>query len=194
MKKLLVSTAAGLAVLASNSAFAETKTTPVQHDTIQIGNTGQDDQFHNDMAAHFNNLFNTFFNGAFGPQNPLAAQDKNFIPIRQVGSVFTRSDMYETNKDIIITMDMPGIKKEDVDLQIAPGIVSVKYEQKAETESKDKSYVISERRMGSVNRQFSLPNYALVDEAEAAYKDGVLNITIPKDEKSASKAKKLEIK
>jgi HSP20 family molecular chaperone IbpA len=192
MKKLFVSTAIVSLVLLSNNAFAASE--PVQRDVIPIGGAQQDDAFKNDMSNHFKNMFSTFFGHAFGDNDPLVTQNKGFLPIRQVGSVFTRTDMYETKRDIIITMDMPGIKKDDVDIDIAPGIVTVKYEQKEEKSEKDKNYVLSERKYGSFARQFSLPAYALIEEAEAEYKDGVLNITIPKDEKSSPKPRRLEIK
>lgn len=192
MKKLLISTALSFAVIPS-LALAENnsaKPIPQQTDTIKIGTQQPDDPFQSDIQQHFRQLFDSFFNRAF--TDPAA--DKAFMPIRQVGGVYQRTDMSETKDNIIISVDMPGANKDNINLEIVPGVVSIKYEQKEEKDSKDDAKKLSERRYAAFTRQFSLPDYAEVEKAEAEYKDGVLTITIPKNEKAIVKARKIEIK
>ncbi len=177
-------------LMASSGAFAEN--VKVQRDTIPIGDE-EDVAFQSDMHQKFRDMFNMLFTHAFNQTDPAINGNKAFMPIRSVGS-FESSEMRETKDNIFITIDMPGAKKEAMDVQIAPRAVTISYQQKEETSSKDDKASISERRYSAFQRQYSLPDYAVIDKAEAQYKDGVLNITIPKDEKAIVKPRKLEIK
>jgi HSP20 family protein len=190
MKKFFIYTSAGL-VLVSGAAFANN--IPTQHDSIPI-DTQQDQavQDQMDMTQHFNNLFNSFFGSALSPDNPV--NGSNFIPLRRMGfSAYARTDMYETKDNIKINIDMPGVKKDDIDLEIAGNIISIKYQQKEQKNNKDKDYSLNERSYGSFERQFTLPANADTDKAVAKYEDGVLRISIPKLSEARVKAKKIDI-
>ncbi len=183
MKKLLITTA--LLLVAITPAKAEEIQ---QRDSIMLGDSSQD-AFRNDMSQHFQSIFKSFFNHAFRDDNSA------FSPLQGIGSTaYARTDMYETDKDIKISVEMPGIDKDDIDLEVVNNIISLKYQQQQEKRSDDKDYQLNERRTGSVSRQFSLPNYAKAEEAEAEYNNGVLNITIPKDRKKALTPRKIKIK
>lgn len=90
-------------------------------------------------------------------------------------------DVKEDDKAYTVRADIPGMKKEDIQVDVEGNVVSLKAEAKQEKEEKKGEKVIySERSYGMVSRSFSLP--AEVDEkgAKAEYKDGVLNLVLPK--------------
>ncbi|MCL4384761.1 MAG: Hsp20/alpha crystallin family protein [Cyanobacteria bacterium] len=101
-------------------------------------------------------------------------------------------DIKETESDITVKADLPGLKKEDIDISIDNDMLVIKGERKFEKEEKDKDYVRMERSYGSFYRSFTIGVPVKEDEIKASYKNGVLEINIPKAE--VKKAKKVEIK
>ena len=91
-------------------------------------------------------------------------------------------DMYETENEVVVKIPMPGIKPEDVDITITGDTLSVKGKTKEENESKEKNYTRKECSYGSFSRTVTLPNGLQSDQAEAAFEDGILKLTIPKSE------------
>jgi len=79
-----------------------------------------------------------------------------------------------------ITMELPGVAEEDIHLSTQDGTVTVKGEKHTEHEEQGESWYFSERQYGSFNRSFRLPPDADAGQIEAALKDGVLTITVPK--------------
>lgn len=100
-------------------------------------------------------------------------------------------DVKETDKEILIKADLPGIKKEDIDVSVDDGQLVIKGERKMEKEEKGKDYVRVERSYGSFYRSFSLGVPVKEDKIKADYKDGVLKMTVPKAE--VKKPRKIEI-
>jgi len=98
----------------------------------------------------------------------------------------------ETAKELIIEVDLPGVKEEDIDVEIESDKVILKGERKLESETKREDYYHLETSYGSFSRMISLPSYVDAQEADAQYIDGVLNIKIPKVEEK--KSKKLKVK
>lgn len=101
-------------------------------------------------------------------------------------------DIAETKNDYQIKMELPEVKKEDVKVSLADGRLCIKGERKLEKEEKDKKFHRVERFYGSFMRSFVLPENIDESKLKADFKDGVLNICIPKSEKT--KAKSTEIK
>ena len=101
-------------------------------------------------------------------------------------------DIKETEKEIIIKADLPGMKEEDIDVSIDEDQLIIKGERKVEKEEKEKDYVRVERNYGSFYRSFNIGVPVKSDEVKASYKNGVLEINIPKAE--TRKPKKIEIK
>jgi HSP20 family protein len=108
------------------------------------------------------------------------------------GMVVPAFDISETEKEYMITGEIPGIDVKDLDITLLDGILTIKGEKKKETEDKDKNYHRIERHYGSFQRNFRLPAKVKTDKLDATYKDGVLKLTIPKAE--VTKPKKIEIK
>ncbi len=91
-------------------------------------------------------------------------------------------DVSEDKDNVIIRAEMPGTKKEDVNISIQDNVLTLKGEKKQEKEEKDKNYHRVERSYGSFCRSFQLPTSVKTDKIKANYRDGVLNITLPKTE------------
>lgn len=104
-------------------------------------------------------------------------------------------DIQETDKEVIIKADMPGVDKKDIDLNITEDTISIKAEKKHETEVKKKGFYRHERSYAGFARSFTLPAKVIADKTEAKMNNGVLEVKIPKLHPSkAKKTKKIEIK
>jgi len=101
-------------------------------------------------------------------------------------------DVSETDEHVHVKADLPGIDVKDLDITIENNVLTVRGEKKQEKEDKSECYHCVERYYGSFSRSFTLPATVNADSIEAVYKDGVLQLTIPKSE--ASKRKKIEVK
>jgi HSP20 family protein len=93
-----------------------------------------------------------------------------------------------------ISMELPGVAEEDIDLSVDDGVVTIRGEKKTQTEKKGDTWYFSERQYGAFRRSFRLPADADSAKASAKMKDGVLHVTVPKlSPKEASAAKKIAI-
>lgn len=102
-------------------------------------------------------------------------------------------DIAEGKNEYHIKVELPEVKKEDVKISLSDGMLHIKGERKLEKEEKDKKFHRIERFYGSFMRSFSVPDN--VDEAKlkADYKDGMLNIYLPKSEKAKPKSTEIKI-
>ena len=97
-------------------------------------------------------------------------------------------DVKEDDQSFTVKADIPGVKKEDIQIDIDEGRVSLRAEVKKEKEErKDEKVVYSERAYGMVSRSFTLPTDVDAKAARAEYKDGVLNLTLPKRSNGSAK-------
>ena len=103
-------------------------------------------------------------------------------------------DIVDEKDQIRIKADLPGLKKEDIEISADNGILTIKGEKKEEKEIKEKDYVRSERYYGAFHRSFSLPTGVDPQKVNASYKDGVLEVTLPKREDAKPKQIKVEVK
>ena len=101
-------------------------------------------------------------------------------------------DIEESDKEYLIKAELPGMKKEEVKLQVEGGTLSISGERKAEKEEKGKKYHRVERSYGAFTRSFILPEGALAEKISAEFKDGVLMVHLPKEEKAKPRA--IEVK
>jgi HSP20 family protein len=91
-------------------------------------------------------------------------------------------DVSETKDSVIINTEIPGMSKDDVKVSIQDNVMTLSGEKKQEKEEKDANYHRMERSYGSFSRSFTLPTSVKADKVKAAYKDGILRITLPKSE------------
>ena len=103
-------------------------------------------------------------------------------------------DVYQTTSEIVVKATLPGVKPEDVSIDITGDTLTVKGESKAEQEVKREDYLYQERRYGAFSRSVALPDGFKSDKAEATMEDGVLTLTIPKAEEAKPKAIKVKAK
>jgi len=96
-------------------------------------------------------------------------------------------DISEDDKEYTLKAELPGLSKEDVKVSVENGVLSITGERQAEKETKDKKYHRIERSYGSFIRSFTVPEGALADKISAEFKDGILKLHLPKDEKAKSK-------
>jgi HSP20 family protein len=103
-------------------------------------------------------------------------------------------DVYQTPGEIVVKAALPGIKPEDVSIDITGDTLTIKGESKAEQEVKREDYLYRERCYGAFSRSVVLPGGLKSDKAEATIEDGVLTLTIPKAEEVKPKAIKIKAK
>ncbi len=104
-----------------------------------------------------------------------------------------RVDVYEKDGNLMIAAELPGIKKEDIDLEIEEGDLILRAERKEEHEVEEENWYRMERSTGQLYRRVPLPEGAQVDKISATLSDGVLTVTIPKPAETEKKARKIEI-
>jgi HSP20 family protein len=91
-------------------------------------------------------------------------------------------DMFETKDDLVIKAVLPGMKAEDVQINVAGDMLTLKGETREKTETTDKAYHIREQRWGGFERSIPMPTSVMSDKARAEFEDGILTITLPKAE------------
>ncbi|QSR87325.1 Hsp20/alpha crystallin family protein [Candidatus Methylacidiphilum infernorum] len=105
------------------------------------------------------------------------------------------TDITEDDKEFLVKMDLPGIKKEEVKVSIQNNILTVSGERKVEKEEKDKKkrYIRVERAYGAFSRSFELPEGVDKDKISAEFKDGVLYLHMPKGEEAQPKTVEVKV-
>ena len=96
-------------------------------------------------------------------------------------------DIYDKGSEVVIHADVPGLKKDDIDIRVENNVLSLRGERKFENETKREDYHRVERAYGSFSRSFALPNAVDTEKIQADYKDGVLNVTLPQKEEAKPK-------
>ena len=127
------------------------------------------------------NLFNKVFDD-FG---------KNFFPAQQAQGGF-RTDVSEQDDRFLLEAELPGFGKEDISIDVSEGVLTISAEHKEETEEDKKDYVYRERRYGSYKRSFDLSGID-ADAITGEYKNGVLEINLPKEKEEEAKTRKIEL-
>jgi len=131
----------------------------------------------------FGDLVDDLFHGFF--VGPVAVETA--VPVRRM-----KVDVAEQNGDYKVTAELPGVKKEDIKVNIDGDEVSITAETRAAKEEKDGERVLhSERYVGKISRAFRLADEIDESRASAKYSDGVLELTLPK--KAAAAAKQLTV-
>jgi HSP20 family protein len=103
-------------------------------------------------------------------------------------------DITESDKGYEITADLPGMDEKNIEVKVANGGLTIKGEKQEEKEEKKKEYYLHERRAGSFERYFRVPEGVDTDKIEATFKKGVLTVTLPKKPEAQKAAKKIAVK
>lgn len=100
-------------------------------------------------------------------------------------------DIFERQDQLIIRAEVPGVRKEDMDVRIENGVLTLHGERRQETDVKEENAHRLERLYGAFTRSFSLPTTVDAAKVAATYKDGILEVSVPKAE--TAKPKRVEI-
>ena len=103
-------------------------------------------------------------------------------------------DIVEKENAFEITAELPGMDESNIDVKFSDGTLTIKGEKRDEKEEKKKDYYLSERRYGSFQRSFGVPDGVDADKIEANFKNGVLTVTLPETAQSQKSEKKIAIK
>lgn len=132
-----------------------------------------------DPFADLNRMQREVERSFFGPRNRQA----DFAPA---------VDVHEDADALVLRAEVPGVKREDIDIQVDANVLTLKGERKLEQETEDRRYHRVERSYGSFVRQFQLPTNIDPTSIDAQLTEGVLTLRIPK--KAELKARKIEVK
>jgi HSP20 family protein len=103
-------------------------------------------------------------------------------------------DVVEKPTEFQIVAELPGLEEKNIEVKCADGVLTVKGEKRDEKEEQDKDYFLSERRFGSFQRSFRLPQSVDADKIEAVFKNGLLTLTLPKKAEAQKNEKKIAVK
>ena len=102
-------------------------------------------------------------------------------------------DIYETDKEIVMKAELPEMEEKDIDIKVEDNVLTLSGERRLEKEVKEESYHRVERSYGVFHRSFALPQTIDRDRIKAAYKDGVLRVSLPKKEETKPKQIKIDV-
>lgn len=124
-------------------------------------------------AEPFDQLFDTFFGNA-----GRAANGNSLMRAPE-------TDVIETEREIRVVCEMPGLRRENIELDVENNVLTIRGEKREErTEGQNGRYHLAERRWGTFARSFVLPRDVDAENIQAAFEDGVLMVSIPKSEKA----------
>ncbi|HYB49729.1 MAG TPA: Hsp20/alpha crystallin family protein [Burkholderiaceae bacterium] len=124
------------------------------------------------LGSLFDQLFSDYFNRGW----PLSTRSED-----APGATLPRMDVVDKGDRYLVTLDIPGVKKEDIRVTVEGSRVAIAAESKSENETKQGDKVLyTERRVASYARAFELPVEVTEENADASYENGVLRLTLPK--------------
>lgn len=140
-----------------------------------------------ELQQEMNRMIESFFEDPFRPlsMRKWLDDDRGFSP---------RMDVSESDKEICIRADMPGMDEKDIHLSLENNTLTISGEKRVEKEEKGLTYHRMERSYGSFSRSIGLPEGVDFDRIDAKFKNGVLTVNIPKPETTAVQRKRIPIK
>lgn len=131
-----------------------------------------------DIQNEVNRLFDNFFGRSAG-----AAAGRTWMP---------PVDMYATKDDLVLTVELPGVNEKDVSVTITGDLLTIKGERHFENQVKEQEVLHLERNYGKFERLIQLPMAVQADRVKATYRDGVLEVKLPKAEELKPKEIKID--
>jgi len=134
-----------------------------------------------DIQGEVNRLFDTFLGR---PMAPAAPATRSWLPA---------VDMHETKDDLVLTVEVPGVREKDVKVSITGDLLTIRGERRWDEDAKSQQYLHVERVYGQFERMVQLPMAVQAEKVKATYRDGVLQITLPKAEELKPREIKIDI-
>jgi HSP20 family protein len=135
--------------------------------------------------AHLQNRINRAFGEAYGRADDGLATSAAWVP---------PVDVYQNgDHEVVLVAELPSLKREDIDITIDGGTLTIKGEKRAGSDVKEEQFHRIERRYGSFNRSFSLPQTVDAGKVAAEYKDGVLTVRLPMREEAKPRQIKVDV-
>ncbi|MFQ6051698.1 MAG: Hsp20/alpha crystallin family protein [Candidatus Hydrothermarchaeota archaeon] len=144
-----------------------------------------------EIEKRMNRLFRDLWGLRRGWRPSLPARERAIEP-REEGLIQPFTDIIETDKEIVVSAEIPGVAKEDININVTEDSIEISAETKREEKEEREGYIRRERSYGKYYRSYSLPSSVNPDEAKATYKNGVLEIRLPKTEVKKGKTIKIE--
>ncbi len=141
-----------------------------------------------DLQRATDRLFNEFVKGMGFPG---IGTGESLLSL--TGYEWPRVDISETDDNIQIMADLPGVDKDDIEISIRNNVITIRGEKRQEEEKEGEGFYKIERSYGTFQRSFYLPSEIEEDRAEASFKDGVLKITLPKTASAKAKTKQITV-
>jgi len=111
----------------------------------------------------------------------------------EVNSWMPEIEFYQRNNELVVRADLPGLKKDDVKVDITDQAITIHGERRQEQQSEQGGVYRTERSYGSFYRQIPLPEGTITDQAKATFKNGVLEVTVPSPPDQVTRGRRLEI-
>ena len=132
-----------------------------------------------DLHREMNRFFDEMFRGG------------SLADVR-AGMQVPRVDLHEKNGELCVTAELPGVAKEDLDLQLNGDMLTISGEKKDEHEQEQRNYYMSERSYGRFQRTIQLPCSPRPDQVKASFENGILNVRMPRGDGQSSHRIQLE--
>ena len=135
--------------------------------------------------AHLQNRINRVFSDAYGHQEEGLLTSGSWVP---------PVDIYQnTDKEVVIKAELPDMTREDIDVTVDNGTLTIKGEKKVSSEVKEEAFHRLERRYGTFSRSFSLPQTVDTTKVAADYRNGVLTVRLPLREEAKPRQVKVDV-
>jgi HSP20 family protein len=144
------------------------------------------------LREELNRVFDDFFGDPFFA--PFSRFRSEPLLGRAGAMVGPRVDISETETEIKMTAELPGLDEDDIELVLSDGVLTIKGEKRYEHEDEKENIHVMERRYGAFNRSFAVPDYVDEDKIEGKFDKGVLTITMPRRPETTKAERKIKIK
>jgi HSP20 family protein len=138
------------------------------------------------MRAEMDRVFDSFLGRGFGRFPTPAGVEQSYAVVPSI-------DVRETETELIVEAELPGMDEKDVSVTLNNGVLTLKGKKKAEREEKKDDYHLMERSYGSFQRSFQVADTIDADKVKAAFEKGVLKVTLPKRPEAVKAEKRIPI-
>jgi len=147
------------------------------------------------MERDISRMFDEFWTGRVRGRRELPTPEGAKVPAERAEGLIgvPAADLIDKKDTLVIRAEIPGVTKNNIKVNVTEDRVNISAKVERKKEEKEEDYYCCERTYGAWERSFSLPERVKSDQAKAKYKDGVLEITLPKTEEEKKKKRELKI-